>query len=136
MFLWCDDIFISFYPLSFCNCKWLAFATSIEPGQPAPEVGSSIQSDQALYSWLTVFQVLILMSLKIIMESSKNRIWIIPFIGSGLIITYRNFRIFPFTSTTICNFYRPESDVLTVSSPSEKIVKWMLDPGYVTVCTC
>ena len=38
-----------------------------------------VQSDQALYCYLTTFQVLVLISLKMIMGSSKNGRWIIPF---------------------------------------------------------
>ena len=45
-------------------------ATSLEPGQPA-HLCSLLLADQ--------LQVLILISLKLIMESSENGIWIIPF---------------------------------------------------------
>ena len=44
---------------------------------------TSVLSDQAIYYWLTNFKfsswVLILISLKMIMDSSKNGKWIIPF---------------------------------------------------------
>ena len=38
-----------------------------------------VQSDQALYCWLTNSIFLILLSLKMITDSSKNGRWIIPF---------------------------------------------------------
>ena len=54
--------------------KWLAFATSIEPGQTAHIAvwsGFILLADQLLY--------LILISQRIIMDSSKNERWTSPF---------------------------------------------------------
>ena len=53
---------------------WLVFATSIEPGQPAHHAvwpSSILLADH--------LQVLILISLNMIMDRSKNGRWIIPF---------------------------------------------------------
>ena len=44
--------------------KWLPFVTSVEPC-------TSGHSDQTLYNWLTSLTVLILISLKMIIDSSK-----------------------------------------------------------------
>ena len=49
-----------------------------------------MQSDQALYCCLTQFHVLILISLKIIMNSSKNRRWIVSRNSSGKGVTEEN----------------------------------------------
>ena len=46
---------------------------------------TSVQSDQALYCWLTNFKVFPLISLKMIMESSINARWIIPFKKFGMV---------------------------------------------------
>ena len=51
----------------------------------------SMQSDQSLYCWLTKLHVLILISLKMIMDSSKNRRWIIPSKNERWIIPFKKF---------------------------------------------
>ena len=59
--------------------KILAFAISIEPGQTAQTVwpGCILLADQ--------LQVFILISLKMIMDKSKNRRWIFPFMKLGMV---------------------------------------------------
>ena len=48
-------------------------------GYRARPAWTSMQSDQALYCWQTIFKFLILISLKIVIDSSYNGRWIISF---------------------------------------------------------
>ena len=54
---------------------------------------TSVQCDQALYCWPTSswYQVLILISLKMIMDSAKNWRWIIPFKKFGMVSVKTDF---------------------------------------------